>query len=256
MDRVEVGGGELEYQWVGVRDGWLGTLVFLHEGLGCVEMWGRYPHALATAVNCRALVYSRFGYGGSSPLPAPRSSRFLDDESRVLPQLLDMLGVRMPVLVGESDGASIALIHAAAVPWAVAGLILEAPHVFPEQATLDGIRGTRARYAEDARFREKFGRYHRDPDAVAADWTRAWLAPGFRDWSIDGELGSIICPVLLLQAEHDPYGSLVHVDRIAAGVRGPVRKVVLPGAGHAPHRDCRTRTFHEMTEFVASLALA
>jgi pimeloyl-ACP methyl ester carboxylesterase len=256
MHRVEVAGGEIEYQWVGVRDGWLGTLVFLHEGLGCAGMWGRYPHALATSLNVRALVYSRFGYGGSSPLRGPRSSRFLDDEARVLPQLLDALGVRMPVLVGQSDGASIALIHAAASPWSVAGLILEAPHVFTEQATLDGIHLVHARYADDPDFRGKFGRYHRDPNAVVDEWARAWLAPGFRDWSVEPALGSIVCPVLLLQAEHDPYGTLVHVDRIAAAVHGPVRKVVLPGDGHAPHRDCRTRTFHEMSEFLASLAMS
>ncbi len=256
MNYVDVAGGRIEYRWVGSGNPWA-TLVFLHEGLGCAKMWGRFPDALATAVDCRGLVYSRFGYGDSSPLLRPRSDQFMHEEALdVLPCLLDALGVRVPILVGQSDGASIALIYAASNPSAVAGLMLEAPHVFAEQTTLDAIAEIRTRFEADAEFREKFGRYHTDAGEVVDSWTRAWMAPSFRCWTIEAGLPAIICPVLLLQSERDPYGTLVHIDRIAATVRGPVRKVVLPGDGHAPHRDNRSRTFHEMTSFVGSLAVA
>jgi len=256
MDRVELAGGELEYQWVGARDSWRGTLVFLHEGLGCAAMWGRFPHALARAVGCRGLVYSRFGYGGSAALTRAYTDRFMHEEAlEVLPGLLDRLGVRTPVLVGQSDGASIALIYTSAHPASVPGLILEAPHVFVEQLTLDSISLVRTRFREDDDFRKKFGRYHRHARSVVDLWSGAWLASSFRSWTIEPGLAAITCPVLLLQAERDPYGTLEHVDRIARNVRGPARRVVVPGDGHAPHRDCRARAFREMTAFIGSLAL-
>ncbi len=255
MDRLDVAGGQLEYQWVGLGDGGRRTLVFLHEGLGCVRLWGRFPHTLAAMLGCRGLVFSRFGYGDSGPLPRPRTSRFLHEEALdVLPAVLDGLGVQAPVLVGQSDGASIALIYASAHP--VAALILETPHVFTEQLTLDGIAQTRERFRADAEFRAKFSRYHRDADALVAGWAGAWLDPSFRTWNIEEVLPAIACPVLLLQAERDPYGSLEHVDRIERQVAGPTRRVILPGSSHAPHRDCHARTLHEMTEFVESLAIA
>ncbi len=256
MERIDVAGGTIEYEWGGVAGSSRGTLVFMHEGLGCVSTWGRFPHTLATAVGYRALVYSRFGYGGSSDLVRPRTDRFMHQEALdVLPHLLDRLGIRMPLFVGQSDGASIALIYAGAHPFDVSGLILESPHVFAEQVTLDAIEDVRQRFVEDERFREKFGRHHRDARAVVDEWSAAWLSPSFRGWSIEPDLSAIVCPVLLLQAEHDPYGSLEHIDRIATAVRGPARKVVLPGDGHAPHRDCRLRTQREMVDFIGEVAI-
>ncbi len=255
MNRVELAEGGIEYQWSGARDESATTLVFLHEGLGCARMWGRFPAALAAATNSRALVYSRFGYGGSSPLPHPRTDRFLHEEALdVLPRLLDRLAVRMPILIGQSDGASIALIHAASHPAAVAGLILEAPHVFAEQATRNGVVKIRSRFEKDEKFRRKFGKYHRDAREVVTGWTGAWTAPSFGAWTIEAGLPAITCPVLLLQSERDPYGTLAHVERIAAAVRGPVRTVVLAGDSHAPHRRSRSRTLREMVAFVNALA--
>ena len=252
MERVELSGGELEYQWVG-REGGRPPLVFLHEGLGCVAMWGRFPRALAAATGTRALAYSRFGYGGSAPLPAARTARFLHDEALlVLPELLQRVGVRVPVLIGHSDGASIALIHAATHP--VAGLILEAPHVFAEDLTVAGVAGIRDRFGHDAQFRDRFGRYHGDAALVVRQWSEVWVSPAFADWTIEALLPQIDCPILLLQAEHDPYGSLTHLERIARLSRGPVRTVVLPGEGHAPHRDRRARVLRRMAEFVTGLA--
>ncbi len=254
MDRVVVAGGHLEYEWVGAGHAWPGTLVFLHEGLGCVRMWGRFPHSLATALGWRGLVFSRFGYGGSAPLSRPYTRRFLHDEAlEVLPELLDRLGVGAPVLVGQSDGASIALIYASVHP--VAALVLEAPHVFSEQLTLDSIARTRERFRSDVRFREKFARYHRDAASLVDNWAGAWLQPSFRTWTIEDALPAVTCPTLLLQAEHDPYGSLEHIDRIERQVAGPTRRVVLAGSGHAPHRDGHARTLREMAEFIGSLAV-
>jgi pimeloyl-ACP methyl ester carboxylesterase len=257
MNRVALAAGEIEYEWVGdARDDLPGTLVFLHEGLGSVAMWGKFPRVLASATGRRALVYSRFGYGGSAPLQRPHTERFMHEEAlEVLPELLDRLGVAAPVLVGQSDGASIALIYASAHPASLLGLILEAPHVFAEQLTLDAVGGIRARFDEDAGFRQKFGRYHADAARVVGEWTTAWLAPAFRSWNIEDGLAAIGCPVLLVQAERDPYGSLAHLDRIERTVRGPVRRVVVPGNGHAPHRDCRARVLREMTRFITALVI-
>jgi pimeloyl-ACP methyl ester carboxylesterase len=253
MERIDVGRGLVEYERVGVPGG-RGNLVFLHEGLGCAAMWGSFPHILCTAASCRGFVYSRFGYGNSDRVATPWTDRFMHEEALdILPALLARFDISSPVLVGQSDGASIALIYAAAYPAAVSGMILEAPHVFAERLTREAVATVRARFAENARFRRKFGGYHADAAAVVDAWTGAWLAPSFRAWSIEDGLDAITCPVLLLQSEGDPYGSLDHVRRIESRVKGPVRSVVLPGAGHAPHRDCRTRTLQEMSAFLADV---
>ncbi len=253
METIDLTAGRLEYKWVRGAASSPVTLVFLHEGLGSAAMWGRFPDVLATATRCRALVYSRFGYGGSDPLPAPRTDRFMHDEAlRVLPELLARLGVSAPILIGHSDGASIALIHAAAAD--LRGLILEAPHVFAESLTLEGVHTIKARFRDDDGFRATLSRYHPDAGRVVREWSDAWLAPSFRAWTIEHALSSIACPVLLLQARDDPYGSLEHVNRIERTVRSRVRTVVLPGEGHSPHRDCRARALGEMAGFIASLA--
>jgi len=253
MTRIDLGRGPLEYERIGS-----GTtrpeLVFLHEGLGCVAMWGGFPARLCTAASCAGLVYSRYGYGGSSRAGRDRSARFMHVEAlEVLPALLRQLGIASPVFVGQSDGASIALIYAATHPSAVSGLILEAPHVFAEALTVGGVARVCARFGEDPEFRRQLSRYHADAAQVVADWSAVWLAPSFQSWNIEDGLESIGCPILMLQAEGDPYGGLEHLRRIEARVRGPVRSVILPGCGHAPHRDCHARTLREMTEFLDAL---
>ncbi len=130
-----------------------------------------------------------------------------------------------------------------------------APHVFAEQLTIDGVRAISTRFAEDAEFSEKFGRYHADARAVVDRWSAAWLAPAFRSWTIEPTLAAIGCPILLMQSEHDPYGSLERLERIARAVRGPVHRAIVAGSGHAPHRDCRARALPEMTVFLASMAI-
>ncbi len=247
MPYAELSGGPVEYRWTGGAAG-PGPLVFLHEGLGCVAMWGRFPDAVARATGRRGVAYSRHGYGGSGPAPEPRPAGYLHDEAaRVLPELLDRLSVERPVLIGHSDGASIALLHAAEHP--VAGLVLMAPHVFVEAETLAGIAAARAAYREGGLARSLNG-FHDDADTAFRSWTDVWLSPAFRAWNIEGVLARIECPVLLVQGEADQYGTTRQLDAIEAGVAGPVRRLVLPDCGHAPHLEQPRATVDAVAAFL------
>jgi len=208
------------------------ALVLLHEGLGSVGLWRGFPQALREATGRRVLAFSRHGHGRSQPPPQPRTPAFFHSEAlEVLPAVLEALGAPEPVLVGHSDGASIALIHAGRHP--VAALVLLAPHVFVEEITVTAIRETRERYCTGD-LRERMARHHDDPDATFSGWCDVWLDPAFRAWTIESEAEGITAPVQLIQGSDDPYGSLQQIDRIEARVRGPVERVVLPG-GHSPH---------------------
>jgi pimeloyl-ACP methyl ester carboxylesterase len=212
-------------------------LVFLHEGLGSVAMWRGFPAAAAARTGCAAVAYSRWGHGASEPLPSPRGAAFMHDEAlRVLPELLDVLGIGEPVLAGHSDGASIALIHAGAARRPVRGLVLLAPHVFVEELTISSIARMRDLYAATD-LRERLARYHDDADGAFRGWNDVWLDPAFRAWNIEDVLPSIGCPVLVIQGEDDEYGTAAQVEAVAGGVSGPVTTMLLPGCGHSPHRD-------------------
>jgi pimeloyl-ACP methyl ester carboxylesterase len=207
-------------------------LVLLHEGLGSVGLWRDFPRALRQATGRRVLAYSRHGHGRSDPPPRPRTPAFFGEEAlEVLPALLDRLDAAEPILVGHSDGASIALVHAAR--HAVTGLVLMAPHVVVEDCTLAAIRETRESYREGA-LRERMARHHDDPDAAFWGWCGVWLDPAFRAWTLEAEAAGVTAPALLIQGAEDPYGTLDQLDRIERRVRGPVRRLVLPG-GHTPH---------------------
>jgi pimeloyl-ACP methyl ester carboxylesterase len=206
--------------------------VLLHEGLGSVGLWRGFPAELAQTTGRRVIAYSRFGHGRSAPPPQPRTPAFFHEEAlEVLPELLARLGVEQPLLVGHSDGASIALVHAARHP--VEGLVLMAPHVFVEDMTVAGIRETRELY-ESGGLRERMARHHDDPDAAFHGWCDVWLDPAFRSWSLEPDAALVDCPVLLVQGANDPYATLEQLDRIEANVRGPVERLVVPG-GHSPH---------------------
>ena len=234
-------------------DGGGPVLVFLHEGLGSAAQWRDLPDVLAARTGCAALAYSRWGHGASEPLPSPRGVRFMHDEAlRVLPDLLDTLGVGGPVLVGHSDGGSIALIHAAAAGRPVRGLVLIAPHVFVEDLTVASIARIRGEYATTD-LRERLARYHADVDGAFRGWNDVWLDPAFRAWNIEELLPAIACPVLVIQGENDEYGTLRQVEAIAGGVSGTVRTLVLPGAGHAPHRDRPDAVVEEIRRFVQEI---
>jgi pimeloyl-ACP methyl ester carboxylesterase len=208
------------------------ALVLLHEGLGSVGLWRDFPHALHAATGRRVIAFSRFGHGRSEPPPLPRTPAFFHEEALdVLPEVLAQLDAPEPVLVGHSDGGSIALIHAGRHP--VAGIALLAPHVIVEAVTVAAIREARDAF-DGGGLRTRMARHHVDPDAAFNGWCDVWLDPAFQAWSLEPDAEAVTCPVLLIQGARDPYGTLDQLDRIEARVRGPVERLVVPG-GHSPH---------------------
>jgi pimeloyl-ACP methyl ester carboxylesterase len=245
---VVAGGHRLELRKIAGAAG-LPTLVFLHEGLGSVALWKDFPDKLAAATGAPALVYSRYGYGKSDPLDGPRAVDYMHVEAlEILPELRRRLGLGDVVLVGHSDGASIALIHAGAGRWPVRGLILEAPHVFTEQAGLDRIAAA-TRAFEDIDLAKRLARYHDDPDGAFRGWNEIWLHPDFRAWNIEKYLPQIVCPVLVIQGVDDEYGTLAQLDAVERGVRGPFERVVLADCKHSPHRDQEAATLAAMARW-------
>ncbi len=223
------------------------ALVFLHEGLGSVALWRDFPARLAAQTGRRALIYSRSGHGQSDLPSGPRTPRFMHDEALdVLPELLSAHGIAEPVLVGHSDGGSIALIHASAHP--VSGLVLLAPHVFVEDLSVASIAEARDTF-ERTDLRERMGRYHRDAEATFRLWNDIWLAPEFRDWNIEDVLRGVTAPTLLIQGEHDQYGTLAQIEAIERGVHGPVQRVLLD-CRHAPHLEAPDDTLATVVEFL------
>ena len=229
-------------------------LVFLHEGLGSVGMWKDFPALLCQASACPGLVYDRQGYGKSAPLAQQHQIHYLHDYAlRELPQVLArLIPGRAYVLIGHSDGGSIALIHAAQRPALLRGIVTEAAHVFVEPQTLDGVR------AADASFQagklRALARYHAEQaEAVFNAWSQTWLAPPFRFWNIEYLLPSIACPALIIQGSADQYGSVAQVDAIV-GKAARARKAMLAACGHAPHQDMPRETLALMAAFVCGLA--
>mgnify|MGYP001295614463 CR=1 FL=1 len=221
------------------------TVVFLHEGLGSVAAWRDFPRSLCDRLDAPGFVYSRRGYGRSTPEPQPRGTDYLHREAHeVLPALLAAAGIESPLLVGHSDGGSIALLHAAQAgaehvgsPAAVAVM---APHVRVEEVTLQGIRAARIAWGvggPQGRLQASLAALHADPAAVFFGWNDAWLDPAFSQWNIERELERIACPVLAIQGHQDEYATMDQLDRIARAVAGPCRLLKLADCGHAPHRD-------------------
>lgn len=228
-------------------------LVFLHEGLGCVALWRDFPDKIARRLGARALVYSRLGYGQSDPSCAKRTPSFMHEEALdVLPELLDGLGIEAPLLIGHSDGASIALIHAAAAGRRTAGLVLMAPHVFVEDVCLESIARVRRTYAASG-LRERLAKYHAHVDDAFLGWADTWLLPEFRAWSVEDLVDRIAVPMLLIQGEDDEYGTLAQIDRIEARAASPARRVVLARCGHSPQRDQEAAVIDAIVAFASNL---
>jgi pimeloyl-ACP methyl ester carboxylesterase len=246
---AETPGGRVEYEDV-PGDPALAPLLFLHEGLGSVRLWRGFHRQVAAATGRRAVAFSRLGHGGSDLPQGKRTPRYMHDEAAgTVPAVRAALGLERVVLVGHSDGGSIALLHAAA--WDVAGLVVLAPHVFVEEAGLRGIEQARRDYLEGD-LRARMARHHRDPDVTFWHWNDGWLDDAFRDWDIRPELAGITCPALCVQGTADPYGTVVHVEAIRDAAAGPVTLQVLK-CGHAPHLERPADTEAAVTEFLRSL---
>jgi pimeloyl-ACP methyl ester carboxylesterase len=248
----------IEYQWLNAERTAQPLIVFLHEGLGSVSMWRDFPQRLCDASNCRGLVYSRPGYGQSTPR-APGEAWAPDFMHRqaleVLPALLRALGVDAPAqppwLFGHSDGASIALLYAAHLPQQLAGAIVLAPHILVEDVSVASIALARQAYAETD-LRQRLARHHADPDSAFHGWADAWLSPAFRAWSIEAELPAITCPLLAAQGLEDEYGTLEQVRGIARRVP-QTQLLALADCGHSPHKDQADRVLAEASAFIRRL---
>jgi len=252
---LEIAGRPLriEHAWVGRTDSAAPVLVFLHEGLGSVAMWRDFPARLCEAAGARGLVYSRPGYGGSTPRAADEHWQpdFMHVQARaVLPALLQSLEVRRPWLFGHSDGGSIALLHAAAFPDAVSGAVVLAPHILVEEISVASIARAREAYLH-ADLKQRLGRYHDDADSAFWGWNDIWLAPAFRGWSIEEEIRAIRCPLLAIQGLDDEYGTLEQIRGIARRVP-QAQLLELPQCGHSPHKDQPARVIAAVTAFLTA----
>lgn len=236
MPFITVASQRLESRRIGIARPGRPTLVFLHEGLGSISMWRDFPAQVARATGLSAVVYSRRGYGRSEPLTAPRTVRYMHDEALVvLPAFLDRLGIEQPILIGHSDGGSIALIYAGAGPRPPAAVVTLAAHVLVEDISIANIALAKEKF-ETTDMRKKLARHHADADAAFWGWNRIWLSPGFRAWNIEGYLPKITCPVLAIQGEGDEYGTMEQMRRIGDQVRD-VELVALDDCRHSAHRD-------------------
>jgi pimeloyl-ACP methyl ester carboxylesterase len=254
MAFVSVNGRAIEYRMIPGEVTATPTLVFLHEGLGSVGLWRDFPDKVAARLGARALVYSRFGYGQSDGLLAKRSPSFMHEEARdVLPALLQRLGIERPLLIGHSDGASIALIHAAAAKPAPSGLVLMAPHVFVEPICVESIARIRETYRTSG-LAARLAKYHARVDDAFLGWADIWLEPAFRDWSIEELVDDVGAPMLLIQGRDDEYGTLAQLERIEGRAKVLTSRLVLEACGHSPHRDREAAVLDAIAGFAAGLA--
>lgn len=245
----------IEYEWVGTAGAEAPVLVFLHEGLGSVAMWRDFPARLCDATGLRGLVYSRPGYGRSTPRRPQEEWQpdFMHLQAReVLPALLRELGVQRPWLFGHSDGGSIALLYAAAFPDALSGAVVLAPHILVEDVSVRSIEKAKQAY-EQTDLRQKLARYHDDVDSAFRGWNDVWLSPAFRDWSIEEEIRAIRCPLLAMQGVDDEYGTLEQVRGIARRVP-QARLLEIPDCGHSPHKDQPQVVIAAVRQFLSSRA--
>ena len=246
---ILAGGKRLETLWVGHRHADRPVIVILHEGLGSIAAWKQFPRMLAERTGCKVLLYSRYGHGNSEKLMEKRPVTFMHHEGEVvLPELLHKLSIERPILLGHSDGGSIALIFAGKFPDRCAALILEAPHLFVEDLSVASITEAKVNY-ETTNLRHKLSRYHAHVDATFWGWNDIWLDPQFRSWNIEEYLPRIRCPILCLQGEQDQYGTIAQVKAIQARVPG-TEIVMLPHCKHSPHRDQPELTLQCIAAFV------
>jgi pimeloyl-ACP methyl ester carboxylesterase len=247
---LAIGASELEYRMIGPQPTDAPVIVMLHEGLGSAGLWGDFPDKLQAATGAGVFAYSRAGYGASTPARLPRPVDYMHIEAReVLPKLLDAIGFRRGLLVGHSDGASIAAIYAGShQDHRVEGIALIAPHFIVEDVSVASIAAIRTAF-ETTNLREKLARWHRDVDNAFYGWNDAWLDPKFRNWDISEFLAYIRVPIAILQGVDDVYGTMRQIEIAQEECYCPVDVTVIPGAGHQPHREAPGATLDAITEF-------
>jgi len=245
---LSAGGRSLEYRRIAAAAD-SPTLVFLHEGLGSISQWRDFPDRIVEATGLPAIIYARYGHGQSEVLRQPHGVDFMHREAlEFLPELLRALGIARPILIGHSDGASIALVYAGS-GHPLLGLVVMAPHVFVEDITVESLVAAKQAF-ETTDLPQKLARHHRDPSKMFYGWNDMWLATVFRDWNIENFLPAIKCPLLAIQGHEDEYGSMAQVDAIARQTGGPVELLKLEHCGHSPQQDQPEIVAGAIAEFV------
>jgi pimeloyl-ACP methyl ester carboxylesterase len=254
---LRVGSSDLEYRMIGPAPSNAPTIVMLHEGLGSVGLWGDFPDRLAAATGASVFAYSRAGYGASTPVTLPRPLDYMHIEAcEVLPKLLDQIGFRRGLLLGHSDGGSIATIYAGAhQDHRVQGVALIAPHFIVEDISVTSIVEIKTAY-ETTDLKAKLARWHKDVDNAFYGWNGAWLDPKFRNWDISEYLAYIRVPVAILQGADDKYGTLRQIEIAQDECYCPVDVTIIAGAAHSPHREAPDATLEAISEFARHVLFA
>jgi pimeloyl-ACP methyl ester carboxylesterase len=254
---VSAGGHRLEYEWTGLGAVEAPVVVLLHQGLGSMALWRDFPKFVHETTGLRVLAYSRWGYGKSEALKSfPRSVRWMHEGAEELRELLQALGIARPILLGHSDGASIALLHAAhRMQPAALGVMAMAPHVFLEREGMVSIAKARVAY-EEGELRTKLARFHDDVDSAFYGWNVTWLAPSIRSWNIEAEMAGIDCPVMLVQGISDEYGTPAQLESVKKHTGGKAEIVLLENCGHSPHIDQRAAVLGALKRLVAQMKVS
>lgn len=251
---IDMPGGSIECASWGPSPSEAPTLVLLHEGLGCLELWRDFPQRLAEATGAGVFAYSRLGYGRSDPTALPRPLDYMTREAcDVLPGILDAIGLQRGLLVGHSDGASIAAIYAGSISDPrIRGLVLMAPHFFTEEMGLAEIADAKVMF-DSSSLHEKMGRYHNDAEATFRGWNDAWLHPDFKNWNVGDCIDHWRIPALAIQGEDDQYGTLAQIREMEERAYSPVETVILKGCRHSPHLDQPEKTITSIADFYGRL---
>ncbi len=230
------------------------TLVFLHDSLGCVQLWRDFPQKLAEITQCNLFLYDRIGYGKSAAMEtSERDINYLELEADILGDLLKSENIKNAIFIGHSDGGSIALLAAAKYPENVKAVIVEAAHIFVETVTLEGIREAIQAY-ETTNLAERLAKYHGDKvDVLFEAWTETWTSEAYRNWNVESFLPHIVAPILFIQGEKDEYGTLLQVEKTLNQVKGKKEQFLIPQVGHTPHKECPDLILERMSQFVNAI---